>query len=95
MRRGEQEIGDEEMRIRNQAGLKNMAKEKERFEILLEEIKGKVDLVLEGHGVLDKKIEDVKDMVREVDLKVEDTGKAVKQISKTLDEHVRQPAHVV
>jgi len=35
-------------------------KEKERFEVLLEDIKDKVQLVLEGHGTLDNKIENVR-----------------------------------
>jgi len=66
---------------------------KERFEILLEEIKSDVRLVLEGHGALDKKIEDVKDLIKEVDIKVEDTGKAVKDLARTLREHVSLSAH--
>jgi len=70
-----------------------MAEIKERFELLLEEIRGDVKLVLEGHGVLDKKIDDVKDLIKEVDTKVEDTKKAVKEIGRELKEHVRQPAH--
>jgi peptidoglycan hydrolase CwlO-like protein len=68
-----------------------MAEKKERFEILLEEIKGDVKLVLEGHGALDKKIDDVRDLIKEVDAKVDDTGKAVKDLAKTLREHVSLP----
>jgi len=70
-----------------------MIEKKERFEILLEEIRDDVKLVLEGHGALDKKIEDVKDLIKEVDTKVEDTGRAVKDLSKTLREHISLPAH--
>ncbi len=70
-----------------------MAKEKEKFEVLLEEIKGDVKAVLEGHAVLDKKIDNVKEMVKDVDTKVEDTHRAVKTISRDLKEHIRLPAH--
>ena len=62
--------------------------------ILLEAIRGDVKAVLDGHSVLDKKIDDVKSIVKEVDLKVEDTRKAVKQLSSELREHIRQP-HMV
>jgi uncharacterized protein Yka (UPF0111/DUF47 family) len=72
-----------------------MANEKERFEILLEKIGGDVKAVLDGHGALYKKIDDVKDMIKEVDDKVSDTQKAVKEISRELKEHVRLPAHAV
>jgi hypothetical protein len=71
-----------------------MIEKKEKFELLLEEIRGDVKLVLEGHGVLDKKIENVKDMVKDVDIKVEDTRKAVKEIGRKLEQHVKQPMHV-
>jgi len=57
---------------------------KEYFETLLEGIKGDVKLVLEGHAVLDKKIEDVKEMVREVDIKVDDIRKVVKKHATAL-----------
>ena len=71
-----------------------MADEAKRAEILLEAIRGDVKAVLDGHSVLDKKIEDVKDMIKEVDIKVGDTNKAVKEISRELKEHMRQP-HMV
>ena len=71
-----------------------MAKEKERFEVLLEEIKSDVKAVLDGHAVLYKKLDDVKEMVKAVDIKVEDTQKAVSAISRQLNEHIHLPAHV-
>ena len=37
-----------------------MIKEKERFEVLLEEISGDVKLVLEGHGIMNRKIDDTR-----------------------------------
>jgi hypothetical protein len=69
---------------------KKMA-EKERFEILLEEIRGDVKLVLEGHGVLDRKIDSVKqdlgekmesikyEILTSVDRKIEKAEKSLKQ----------------
>jgi len=60
--------------------------------MLLEEIRNIVKLVLEGHGVLDKKIDDVKGMIGEVDEKVTDTRSAIREIGRKLDEHVRLPA---
>jgi len=71
-----------------------MAEEWKRTEILLEAIRGDVKAVLEGHSVLDKKIETVKDLITEVDQKVGDTQKAVKEIGSELKEHLRQP-HMV
>jgi DNA-binding ferritin-like protein len=60
---------------------------KKYSEVLLEGIKGDVKLVLEGHAVLDKKIEDVKGMVedtrevvRELGIKVENTRKTAKEL---------------
>ena len=67
---------------------------KEHFEILLEEMKGDIKLVLEGHSVLDKKISDVKEMIKAVDTKVEDTRMVVKEINRELKAHVRMPAYV-
>jgi|GEM_PF-2557845 hypothetical protein len=64
---------------------------KERFEILLEEIRGDVKLVLEGHGVLDKRIDSVKQDLGEkmesvkseilisVDKEIEKAEKSLKQ----------------
>ncbi len=39
--------------------------EKEHFEILLEDIKEKVDLILEGHATLNSKIDRVEDNLKE------------------------------
>jgi len=73
--------------------------EKERFEVLLEEIKGKVQLVLEGHGVLDKKMGELQQEIGNLDKKqdlyykmlnhdIKEVDKKVEGIKQTLDEHV-------
>ena len=59
---------------------------KDRFEILLEDMKSDIKLVLEGHSVLDNKIEQVKTSISNLDLKMEDTNNILK-------EHIKQPAH--
>ena len=73
-----------------------MAETKERFEILLEEIKDKVQLVLEGHGVLDKKMGELKQEIGNLDKKqdlyykrlnhdIKEVDKKVERIKQTLD----------
>jgi hypothetical protein len=66
-----------------------MVKEKERFEVLLEEIRGDVKLVLEGHDVLNKKIDGVKRELKEeigiVSSRVDSVGSRVDSVSKKLD----------
>ncbi len=59
---------------------------KERFEILLEGMKSDIKLVLEGHSVLDNKIEEVKTSIGDLDLKIEDTRVVVRENSKDLRE---------
>ena len=43
-----------------------MTDEKERFEILMEHMDGKIDVVLEGHQVLRRDIEGVREEAREL-----------------------------
>lgn len=69
-----------------------------RIEILLEEIKGDVKLVLEGHGVIRNEMHQMEQRLSE---KIDDTASAVKFIAqkvniieKKLDDHTRQPAHI-
>lgn len=49
--------------------------EKEHFEVILEDINSKIDLIVEGRQALDKKIDDkvaeLKSDIKEVDTKVE------------------------
>jgi archaellum component FlaC len=95
-----------------------MEEKKERFELLLEEIRDNVRAVAEGHAVIRTDMRQMKDEIIEkisfVDGKVEHLGREfrgmkqdisvlkqdvsslktkVDKIDKTLDEHVRQPAH--
>jgi len=67
---------------------------KERFEILLEDIKSDVKLVLEGHAVLGNKIEQVKTSVKENNRRIVTIEEVVKETNRTLKKHIRQPAHV-
>ena len=100
--------------------------EKERFEVLLEEIKGGVKVVADGHGVIrnemkrmeerltekisfvDGKVDflaadvralkqdvaEVKKDVVEVKTDLAKVKEKVDKIDRTLEEHVRLPAHV-
>lgn len=64
--------------------------QKERFEILLEEIRKDVKLSLEGHDILRRSI-------KSVDTKLELMGKDlkmdIKALSDVLHKHLEQPAH--
>lgn len=91
---------------------------KERFELLLEEIRSDVKAALEGHQVIRQEMQrgfgEVKEQIGFVDAKVEHLGREfrgmkedisvlkqdvsslktkVDKIDKTLDAHVRLPAH--
>ena len=81
-----------------------MAEKKERFEMLLEEIRDKVKLALEGHDVIRSEMRQMEGRLSEkisiVDGKVEHLGREfremkqkVDKIDSTLEEHVRLPAH--
>jgi hypothetical protein len=56
--------------------------EKDHLEILLEDMNKKFDLVLEGHAVLGKKIDD---NAKEVTEKVEMTNLQIKAVSQKID----------
>ncbi len=56
--------------------------EKDHLEILLEDINGKVDLVLEGHAVLNKKIDDTKEELSE---KIELNSSLIQELNKKVD----------
>lgn len=75
-----------------------MAKEKEKFEILLEEVRDGVKLVAEGHHVIRSEMRQMKEELIE---KIEENTSAIKfvadkvnDIGQKLDEHIRLPAHV-
>jgi hypothetical protein len=69
-----------------------MIKEKERFEILLEEIRGDVKLVLEGHGDLNKKIDDTAQALKdEIDM----VGKKLDAVHASLKNEVMVTATAV
>lgn len=80
-------------------------KEKERMEVLLEEIRDKVSLVAEGHEVLRSEMRQMEgrlsDRIDSLDLKVDRVHASLKNeikitglaITDKLDEHIKQPAH--
>ncbi|OGC22874.1 hypothetical protein A3J90_03500 [candidate division WOR-1 bacterium RIFOXYC2_FULL_37_10] len=71
---------------------------KEHFEVLLEGMKDDIKLVLEGHTILNNKIDLVEirltNRIDSVDSKVEDVKMMVKEMSHKLEEHILMPAHV-
>jgi hypothetical protein len=78
-----------------------MAKEKERFEILLEEVRDNVKLVAEGHSTIRREMQEMKTElkadIKEVNNKLEfvarELGGKIDKVDRTLEEHVKLPAH--
>lgn len=69
-------------------------KKKERFEVLLEDIKGDVKAIAEGQSGLQGKIDVLRLDVKALDIKIDAVHASLKQeINTTADEHIRQPAH--
>lgn len=62
---------------------------KEYLEILLEDINKKIDLVVEGHQVLDKKIDD---RFNELDKKINDNRDLMRAMNKDLNTKIEQTA---
>jgi hemerythrin len=79
-----------------------VVKDKERFEILLEEIRDKVQTVAEGHDIVRKQIldakielkEDIKDVDNKLEFVVKYLGEKIDKIDQKIDEHVKLPAHI-
>jgi hypothetical protein len=74
-----------------------MAKESNRTEILLEEIKSDMKLALEGHAVIRNSLQQMEGRLTE---KIEENKSAIKfvaakinNIEKKLDQHIQLPAH--
>ena len=67
--------------------------DKDHLEILLEDIRGKFDLVLEGHGALHKEIRDTREELCEkinlVDFKVETLNSKIDAVAADLTAHRR------
>ena len=67
--------------------------DKDHLEILLEDIRGKFDLVLEGHDVLHKEIRDTREELCEkinlVDFKVETLNHKIDAVASDLTAHRR------
>jgi archaellum component FlaC len=66
--------------------------EKEHLEILLEDIRGKFDLVLEGHDTLRKEIRDTREELGEkinlVDFKVETLNRKIDGVEESLNRKI-------
>ena len=66
--------------------------EKDHLEILLEDIQGKFDLVLEGHDVLRKEIRDTREelceKINSVDFKVETLNQKIDGVRDTLGQKI-------
>jgi hypothetical protein len=66
---------------------------KDHLEILLEDIRGKFDLVLEGHDALHKEIRDTREelceKVNSVDFKVETLNSKIDAVASDLTAHRR------
>jgi len=60
-------------------------RKKEHYEVLYEDIKKMVQLVLEGHSTLDEKIESLRGEVRGAREELGDVGKAVTESRQRLD----------
>ncbi|MBU0630434.1 MAG: hypothetical protein KKC80_05890 [Candidatus Margulisbacteria bacterium] len=61
--------------------------------VAIEALHSDVKAVAEGHSVLFNKIDEVKELVRGVDDKVEEKRKVVKDIDRDLKAHVKLPVH--
>ena len=85
-----------------------MAEKKERFELLLEEIKDNVKQVAEGHEVIRHEMremkselkEDIKEVndklvfvAKELGGKIGENGQKIDEVKDKLDVHMKQPAH--
>jgi len=76
-----------------------MAEKKERFELLLEEIRDDVKAVAEGHSVIRREMQEMKTElkadIKEVNGKIEFTAKQlgdkIDRVDQKLEEHVRIP----
>lgn len=73
--------------------------QKERFELLLEDIKSKVTLIAEGHSLLDNKLEevrrDLKNEIKMVDAKVDNLGKRLDVVHDSLKKEITFTGHAV
>ena len=67
--------------------------DKDHLELLLEDIRGKFDLVLEGHDVLHKEIRDTREelceKINSVDFKVETLNSKIDVVASDLTAHRR------
>jgi len=87
---------------------KKMVEKKERFELLLEEIKDNVKQVAEGHGIIRHEMQEMKNelkedieglndklifVAKELGGKIGENGQKIDEVKDKLDVHMKQPAH--
>jgi len=76
--------------------------EKERFEVLLEEIKRDIKAVAEGHGVIRREMQeikndlktDIKELGSTIKFVARDLGEKIDKVGQRLEEHIKLPAHM-
>jgi chaperonin cofactor prefoldin len=65
--------------------------QKEHFEVILESVDSKMQLLLEGFSVLDRKIDAVKDQLTEradlTDVKIDTLNKKIDAVAASLEAH--------
>jgi hypothetical protein len=67
--------------------------EKERFEVLLEQVRHELEVLAEGHVTLDQKIDRVaQELSKKMDVGFADVLAAVRTVVKQLQEHERAHA---
>ncbi|MDI6731045.1 MAG: hypothetical protein QME05_00500 [Candidatus Margulisbacteria bacterium] len=70
--------------------------EKNRVEVLLEEIRSDVKAIAEGHSVLNNKIDNLEitltNKINDVVLAVKMNSKDIKELKVAVQQHVRMPA---
>jgi len=68
----------------------NQPSEKERFEVLLEQVRHELEVLAEGHVTLDQKIDHVaQELSKKMDIGFADVLAAVRMVAKQLQEHER------
>ncbi|MBU0501822.1 MAG: hypothetical protein KJ811_01075 [Candidatus Margulisbacteria bacterium] len=77
-------------------------KERDKMQILLEDIRSKVQLIAEGHSVLqaqnnrlETSVEQIKGDVKRIDRKTDQMQGTLYALNDKLNEHLKQPSHTV
>lgn len=75
-------------------------KERDKMQIILEDIRSKVELIAEGHSVLqtqinrlENKVDGLEGRLVRVERKVDQSQITLYALNDKLDEHMKQPSH--